>query len=76
MGDVNHRPERKISESAGWKILVFTQQQNKIINFPFHEILTKTIQYQSILSDKLTIFVQTLAVRLMGIKASFLGYFS
>ena len=25
------------------KILVFTQQQNKIINFPFHEILTKTI---------------------------------
>ena len=24
-------------------ILVFTQQQNKIINFPFHEILTKTI---------------------------------
>ena len=26
------------------------------INFPFHEILTKTIQYQAILSDKLTIF--------------------
>ena len=25
------------------KILVFTQQQNKIINFPFHEVLTKTI---------------------------------
>ena len=47
-----------------------------IINFPFHEILTKTIQYQAILSDKLTIFVQTLAVRLMGIKASFSGYFS
>lgn len=43
---------------------------------PGHSILTKTIQYQAILSDKLTIFVQTLAVRLMGIKATFSGYFS
>ena len=50
-----------------------TSKQN---NFPFHEILTKTIQYQAILSDKLTIIVRTLAVRLMGIKASFSGYFS
>ena len=40
----NNRPELlPDSNDLKIKILVFTQQQNKIINFPFHEILTKTI---------------------------------
>ena len=57
--------------------LVSTLELPRPYSFPsvfyFDEILTKTDKYKAILSGKMTIFVSTLAVRLMGIKATFLG---
>ena len=76
MGDVHHRPERKISESVWVKntsIYATTEQNNQ---FSVSRNIDENHTIPSGTIRLIDYIVRTLAVRSMGIKASFSGYFS